>query len=177
MKISTNKTTATFIALFLMATIAATLVALPNARAAEEFPTYAFLSIAPNPVGVNQETLLTFWIDKMPPSILGSWYDVWEGFTVKVTKPDETTSTLGPFKSDPVGNSWTNYTPDKIGNYTFQFNFPGMWKNATTFNRYYMPSTSIEVTLNDNRKYTAEIIGTDPSTDLAVFTKRSRQWV
>lgn len=30
-------------------------------------------------------------------------------------------------------------------------------------------ASEIEVTLNDNRKYTAEIVGTDPSTDLAVL--------
>ncbi|MDX2362844.1 MAG: trypsin-like peptidase domain-containing protein [Crocinitomicaceae bacterium] len=30
-------------------------------------------------------------------------------------------------------------------------------------------ATQIEVTLNDNRKYTAEVIGTDPSTDIAVL--------
>jgi outer membrane protein assembly factor BamB len=146
MKNIKNKTKIFIMTLVLTLTFAATFTVLTTAFA-EEFPTYAFLNIAPNPIGLNQQTVVSFWVDKMPPMVQGSWYDAWHNYTVKVTKPDGTISTLGPFTSDPVGNWWTFYTPDQIGDYTFQFIFPGEWANTTTFSRYYKPSTSAEVTL------------------------------
>ena len=47
------------------------------------------------------------------------------GMTVKVTLPDGTTTTLGPFTSDDTGGTHTTYTPTEVGNYTFEFIFPG----------------------------------------------------
>ncbi len=38
-----------------------------------------------------------------------------------------------------------------------------------TNNHVIQNATEIQVTLNDNRKYTAEVVGTDPSTDIAVL--------
>ena len=48
-----------------------------------------------------------------------------DSMTVTVTKPDGTTETLGPFTSDDTGGTFTTYTPDALGNYTFQMNFAG----------------------------------------------------
>ena len=45
--------------------------------------------------------------------------------TVKVTHPDGTSETLGPFTSDATGGSHTVYTPSVVGNYTFQMFFGG----------------------------------------------------
>jgi hypothetical protein len=45
--------------------------------------------------------------------------------TVLVTKPDGTTTTLGPFTSDDTGGTSTTYVPATTGNYTFQMTFPG----------------------------------------------------
>jgi outer membrane protein assembly factor BamB len=45
--------------------------------------------------------------------------------TVKVTLPDRTTTTLGPFTSDDTGGTSTSYTPAVTGNYTFVMTFPG----------------------------------------------------
>ena len=151
------KLTVTVALTFLMIS-SALMTFLPIANAAE-IPTYAFLNISPNPIGVGQNTILAFWLDKVPPTINGSWYDFWEGFTVTVAAPDGTTSTLGPFTSDPVGNWWTYFKPDKIGTYTFQFVFSGMWKNTTTFTNYYTPSTSPKVTLTVQQAQVADLPG------------------
>jgi hypothetical protein len=45
--------------------------------------------------------------------------------TVKVTHPDGTTETLGPFTSDATGGTSTTYTPTAVGNYSFQMIFAG----------------------------------------------------
>ncbi len=45
---------------------------------------------------------------------------------MEITKPDNTTQTLGPITSDPVGGGWTNYTPETVGTYTFVAKFPGI---------------------------------------------------
>jgi outer membrane protein assembly factor BamB len=110
------------IALFLMLTIAFTLVALPtaNAQAYTTKNTFAVIGVKPNPVGVGQEVLV--WLGISDPLAL----DVhgWQGLTVTVTRPDGTTETLGPFKTDSTGSTGTVYTPTKVGKYTFQTHFP-----------------------------------------------------
>jgi len=128
MKISRNNTKATAIALLLMLTIAATLVVLPVANAHTpkwDIPTWAYLSVTPNPVGVDQTALVVMWLTLVPPTASGVGGDRWRGFTIEVTKPDGTKEALGPFTSDPVGSTWTLYTPDQIGTYSFVFKFPG----------------------------------------------------
>jgi outer membrane protein assembly factor BamB len=65
------------------------------------------------------------WIDKVPPTAMGIVGDRWVGFTVKVTLPDKTTTTLGPYTSDDAGGYATTYVPTELGNYTMVFSFPG----------------------------------------------------
>ena len=88
-------------------------------------PTYAYLSVAPNPAGVGQQVFVNFWLNLPPPTAAGAYGDRWHGLTVAVTKPDGTTQTLGPYSSDAVGGWYATYTPTTIGTYTFQFKFPG----------------------------------------------------
>ena len=81
--------------------------------------------------------------------------------TIKVTKPDGTTETLGPFTADDTGGTYAPYTPTQLGNYTFQMSYPG--QNLTGANPppagysaavkayigdYYQPSTSDSSNLN-----------------------------
>jgi hypothetical protein len=128
MEFSRSKTTATLLALFLVLTITATLVALPNANAHTppiNIPTFAYLNAFPDPIGVSQTISLFGWLDLYPPTANGAYGDRWEKLNITVTDPDGNIETLGPFTSDPVGTIFTTYTPDTPGTYTFQFNFPG----------------------------------------------------
>ena len=61
--------------------------------------------------------------------------------------------TLGPFTSDDTGGTFTTYTPDAIGNYTFQMKFAGQTLAKASISRrisqprpsigdYFQPSTS-----------------------------------
>ncbi len=111
---------------FLMLTI--TLGAMPSAFAhtpAWQVPTYSFCSVSPNPIGVGQQVNVNFWVNIPPPTASAQYGDRWGGLTVKVTKPDGTTQTLGPFTSDATGGTYTTYTPTTVGEYTFQMFFAG----------------------------------------------------
>jgi hypothetical protein len=88
-------------------------------------PTYAYLAVTPNPVGVGQTIFLVMWLHMAPPTAAGNAGDRWHPFTIDVTKPNGDTTRLGPFTSDPTGSTYTLYTPDQIGTYTFLFKYPG----------------------------------------------------
>ena len=105
-----------------------TLGALPSALAhtpAWNIPTYSFISVSPNPIGVGQQVNVNFWVNIPPPTASAQYGDRWGNMTVKVTKPDGTTQTLGPFTSDATGGTYTTFTPTTTGNYTFQMFFAG----------------------------------------------------
>ena len=140
--------------------MSASTMLVPNASAhspAWQVPTYAFINVAPNPAGVGQTVTLNFWLDIPPPTANGVYGDRWGNYSLKVTKPDGNTETLGPFTADDTGGTWTPYTPTQLGNYTFVFSFPGqtlagnnMSPGATNayVGDYFMPSTSPVATLN-----------------------------
>jgi hypothetical protein len=119
----------------------------PTVQAVDKKATYAYVGAMPNPVGVGQETLIHLGITD---AISGA-SNGWQGLTVIVTKPDGTTQTLGPFKTDSTGGTGTVYIPNTIGNYTLQTVFPeqispvsgrGFAANTTL-----MASTSEKLTL------------------------------
>jgi outer membrane protein assembly factor BamB len=154
-KLANNKTKTITIALFLMFAMAFSLVALPAANA--QVPEYikattAFIGATPNPVGVNQETLLHIGItDGMCRTI-----DGWEGLTVTVEKPDGTTDTLGPYRTDSTGGIGDIYVPTIEGTYYLQTHFPAQWYNFTetaphvveVIPKFYKASTSEKLALN-----------------------------
>jgi len=134
MRILTNKSKVSSVTLILVLTIAATWAALPTANAHTppwEVRTYAYILVAPNPVGVGQTALVLFWLDNYPPTASGAGGDRWRNLEVEVTKPNGDKQTLGPFTSDPVGSCYTYYTPDQAGTYTFVFTFPGQVLSLT----------------------------------------------
>lgn len=118
----------TLLTTLLMLTLTVTLVTVPIAAAHEPawtIPTYAYINVAPDPIGVGQTCLIVFWLNQLPPSAAGLGGDRWRNLTIDVAKPDGTKTTLGPFSSDPVGSCYTQFTPDQTGTYTLTFNFPG----------------------------------------------------
>ncbi len=111
---------ASLIALILVSAMAIPFIALPTANAAGTMKTYPVIGATPNPVGVGQQTLILLGITQQLTSALYSW----KGLTVTVTRPDGTTETLGPFKTDSTGMTGAIYVPSMIGNYTLQVHFP-----------------------------------------------------
>jgi hypothetical protein len=128
MTVLTTKSMATLIALFLMFAITASLVVIPVANAHDpplSWPTYAFCSVAPNPIGVGQTVNVNFWLALPPPTASAQYGDRWQNMYVEVTRPDGHVDRLGPFTSDATGGTHTTYTPNTVGEYTFQMIFEG----------------------------------------------------
>lgn len=88
---------------------------------------YPFIGATPRTLGVGQETLLHMGITQP----LRTTQDGWEGITVTVTKPDGTTQTMGPYRTDSTGGTGDIFIPDQEGIYQLQTHFPGQWYNYT----------------------------------------------
>ncbi len=122
------------------------------------FDTYSFIVVSPNPIGVGQTVNVNFWLGSPPPTASAQYGDRWTNLTVTVTNPDGHVETLGPFTSDATGGTVIRYTPDTIGNYTFQciflgetlqgLNNPGGGVSTSPYvGDYYKPSESKVFTL------------------------------
>jgi hypothetical protein len=155
-KIHENKKIATA-ALILLLTTSAFMVCISFTSAhdpAWNIPTYAYLAVSPNPVGVNQYAYLVFWIDKQPPTAAGSGGDRWTSYTIEVTNPNGTTKKLGTFTSAAESTAYTSYKPTQVGTYTFLFKFGGQilsrnnpvngqpGSNSAMVGDYFMPSNA-----------------------------------
>ena len=114
------------IALILLLSLSGLMAFLPTSSAHVPpyiIPTYSFINAAPNPVGVNQPTLIAFWLDKVPPTASTLYGDRWT-FTIKVIDPSGMSTTLGPYVTSDVGAGDISYTPTMVGNYSLQAFFP-----------------------------------------------------
>jgi outer membrane protein assembly factor BamB len=133
------------IAMLLMLSIVVSIAHLQTASAHTppwQVPTYAFMVIAPNPIGVGQQTTVAFWLDKVPIGAEGQWGSRWHNMKVTVTKPDGTNVTLGSFNSDVNGGASTRYTPDVAGTYKFYVEYPGqvaLNENPYPYNTGFVP--------------------------------------
>src|SRR5512138_442894 len=94
------------------------------------YRTWTYVVPYNNVIGVNQQEKLIFWLGVAPPPTAnGAFGDRWS-FYLDVTKPDGSKETLGPFISDPVGGSYTFYTPTQVGIHTVVARFPGKTING-----------------------------------------------
>ena len=176
MNIKKSRLKLSTIALILVLAISATLVALPTVSAHDpplSITTFAYISIAPSTIGVNQQILIYLWLHQQPPTGSGAYGDRWHNMKVEVTGPDGAKETLGPYDSDPIGFAWAPFTPTKVGEYAFQFSFPGQTLAGENLDPndmtgrdyigdYFEPSTSEPVTLTVQ----ADQIEAYPSTPL-----------
>jgi len=102
---------------------------------ARNIDVWIYLSLAPNPTGVGQQTTVITWISQNTPTATAGTGvgEKWQDITIKVTKPNGAQETMGPYTADPVGFVATFYTPDQVGTYTFQSNFPGQTLSTGDF--------------------------------------------
>jgi hypothetical protein len=124
-----KKTSAITIALFLIASMSASIILIPNAGAhtpPRDIQLFAFVNVAPNPAGVGQSVNVGFWLNTPPATANGPYGDRYGPFTLHVIQPDGTNQTLGPFYSDDTGGTHYEFTPTQLGEYQFQMTFPGM---------------------------------------------------
>jgi hypothetical protein len=125
MEIAKNKALAIAITILLTLSLAAsvllpTFAQNPFIYPDTHVPTYPYLNVAPNPVGVGQTVTLNMFM-AVP-------YLTSEGgrdYTIEQTDPAGHTTTLGPFTSDATGGTYTTMIPDQVGEWTFKFIYPG----------------------------------------------------
>jgi outer membrane protein assembly factor BamB len=145
------KTKLSTIALILVLTLSATLVALPDAFA-QEFSskkTYAYIGAVPNPVGVKQEVLLHIGISDQLSSVEMGWEDL----SVTIERPDGGTDTITDIRTDATGGTGRVYVPDMAGTYYLQTHFPTQtievmpFFSGNPYNMTYLASSSEKLEL------------------------------
>jgi hypothetical protein len=120
LQISKNRTAGAILSIFLLLTITFSLAALPVANAHDPpwtVPTWSYVAVTNDVIGVNQPFTIVYWPNAYPPTAQGAYGDRWT-WTIEITKPDDSKETLGPYTSDPVGGGWVSYTPTQTGTYT-----------------------------------------------------------
>ena len=154
MKTQKNKIITISIALVLMLSMAASMILTPSTLAQVYFPpgydvpTYAFINVAPNPIGIGQTVNVNFFLS----SVLES-SERPQNMYVTITDPAGTNTTKGPYTGDTTGGTFFNFVPDKIGNYIFQFWYGGQITTGNNWTRsgfgelHQMPSISLPYTL------------------------------
>jgi len=116
-----------------MLTSTVLVISMPSAAAVvSEWNTFPFVAIYPNPVGINQDLVVTYQMDKVNPDAHGvSGGQHFKGFTVTITKPDGTTEIKGPYEASAISGGYFIYKPTSTGTYTFRASFAGQWVNGS----------------------------------------------
>ncbi len=134
---SKNKLMTTLIAMLLTLTIAVPIFA-QTANAQTSYITYPIIDALPNPVGVNQKTLINYGL----LNYLNTAADGWN-ITVKITRPDGTTETFEDLMTWSTGNAGFYWEPTETGTYYLQTIF----EETEYRSRIYLASESDELAL------------------------------
>ena len=138
-----NKTSAIIIVLILTISMSATLMLQPASAHTPswQIKSYAYVTAAPNPIGVGQAASIEMWVDTPLPGaseipVTTFTNDIRRtGYTLTITAPDGTVSTqTWAIVSDPTGIESYRFTPTQTGTYTIFFNYPGQtytWTSST----------------------------------------------
>src|SRR5512137_1494479 len=110
-----GKILAISIALLLIISMSTELMLLPTTSAHDppwQIPTTAYINVAPNPVGVGQQTIIVIWLDRTPSGALVTNDIKFHNYKVDITKPDGTTEQKTvPTVTDPTSSAYILYTP------------------------------------------------------------------
>lgn len=115
-----------------------------------QIPTFAFINVAPNPVGEGQQALIVVWLDKIPDGASITNDIRFHNYKCVITAPDGETQTLTwETVTDTTSSAFATFVPDQVGTYTFDFSFPGQKytdyphnANSAYVNDTYLPSSA-----------------------------------
>ena len=129
MQIGKNKKLSIAISILFIFSMSASMMLIPSANAhtpALQIPTYAFVNVAPNPIGVGQQCYVIMWLDKLYENAYISTPYRFHNYQIVITDPDgANTSETFPIIYDTTSAQDYAFTPDKVGTYTVTFIFPG----------------------------------------------------
>lgn len=127
MSILKNRRLYATIAVLMVLSFAVSMLGSPTAFAQSKNTTYPFVDGIPNPVGVNQRTLINFGL----LNYLNVDGDGWN-VTLTITKPDNTTEKVGPLMTWSTGTVGHYFTPDTVGTYYLECSFDEVeYRNVT----------------------------------------------
>ncbi len=122
----TKKNLALLIAFLLMISTLASLTTVTSHTPPWTFPTHAYISVAPNPVGVGQEALIIFWMDRTIQGTALTNQIRYRDYQLTITAPDGTVQTeKWAIVMDTTTSQYFPFTPSQVGTYTLNFTFPG----------------------------------------------------
>jgi outer membrane protein assembly factor BamB len=171
MQFSRNKAITITIAILLITSMTASMMLVPTASAHTppwQIPTFAYVFVAPNPVGVGQTVHVFIWLNvPFDGSAITNGYR-FHNYQLIITKPDSTTNTTSYATiQDPTSSQYFIMTPDQVGTYIFNFSFPGQnindypHANDAFVNDTYLPS-SASTTLTVQQESLPAPIGSYP---------------
>jgi hypothetical protein len=157
LNIKNKKAISTTIVTFLILSMALSMIAIPNSANAQETDkkTYPFVEAIPNPVGVNQRTLINFGLLNFL-AIDGDGWNV----TLTITAPDGHVTTVDRMTWS-TGTVGYNLVPDTVGTYTLKCSFERVYYNSTTasLKGWYAASETEPYALNVTQEPTSEYPG------------------
>ncbi|MGD6808930.1 MAG: PQQ-binding-like beta-propeller repeat protein [Candidatus Bathyarchaeia archaeon] len=148
------------IAILLIVSMTLTIVGIPNIANAQEtdVKTYPFVEAIPNPVGVNQYTLINFGLLNFL-AIDGDGWNV----TLTIKDPNGHTETIGPKMTWSTGTVGYSFQPDTVGTYILQCHFDRVYYNSSAPTRapagWYAASETEEYELTVTEEPTSQYQG------------------
>ncbi|HTY74308.1 MAG TPA: PQQ-binding-like beta-propeller repeat protein [Candidatus Nanoarchaeia archaeon] len=127
-EVKTKKSGIIAIVALLILSMSASAMLLPFVHAATpmNIPTFAYISVSTNPVGINQPVEIIMWLNQLPFGTAPTNDIRFHNYKLTITAPDGTIQTKTfPVVSDPVAAQDTLFTPTQVGTYTLKFDFPG----------------------------------------------------
>jgi outer membrane protein assembly factor BamB len=147
----------TAVTMMLIASFATSMLALPNfAEAATGAKTYPFVEAVPNPVGVNQRTLINFGLINFLMTDGDGW-----NVTLTITDPNDHVTTVDR-KTWSTGTVGYSFTPETIGTYILKCSFKESWYNSTYAGYFGPESISQYMAGSETEPY--ELVVTNEST-------------
>ena len=126
------------IAIILTLSMTASTLLIPNAYAHSPpwtIVSYAYLTVAPSPVGVGQTLSIVMWVDTALPGASVTNDIRRHDYTLTITKPNGQIETSKfPVISDTTGIQSYRFTPTEAGDYKVAFNYPEQiytWTSST----------------------------------------------
>jgi hypothetical protein len=113
--------------------MSASLMLVPIAKAqtpGETIPTYAYISVSPNPVGTGQSVEVIIWLNQVIFNAAIPNDIRFHNYQLVITAPngDKQTETF-PVVADSTSAQDYAFTPDQAGTYSLNFTFPGQTYN------------------------------------------------
>jgi hypothetical protein len=129
MKILKNRNLAILIATLLMLSMTASMTMTSASiypPAGTHVTSYAEINVAPNPVGIGQTVTVNMYL-----AVPLETSELVQNMTLYITDPNGLKTTYGPFISDKTGGTYYDFNPDKLGNYTIYWYYPGQTLTGT----------------------------------------------